>query len=102
MLVAYLAFKQVCSRWATPEELKLSARRAWQVKAWTIAWSWSWGARISGCGWIRFAASWRDQLSRLPYKIEYVDLRYPNGFAVRMPDYKPGRAPRPCRVRRPE
>ena len=41
----------------------------------------------------RFVAIWRQELSRLPYRMEYVDLRYPNGFAVKMPDYVPGRQP---------
>jgi len=36
----------------------------------------------------RFAEYWKGNLAALPYKIEYVDMRYPNGFAVRMPDYK--------------
>lgn len=38
----------------------------------------------------RFAASWKTRLAGLPYEIDYVDLRYPNGFAVHMPGYKPG------------
>ena len=36
----------------------------------------------------RFAQYWKSKLAALPYSIEYVDMRYPNGFAVRMPDYK--------------
>jgi cell division protein FtsQ len=35
-----------------------------------------------------FAAHWKGTLATLPYRIESVDMRYPNGFAVRMPDYK--------------
>ena len=36
----------------------------------------------------RFVDHWPRSLATLPYRITYVDLRYPNGFAVRMPDYK--------------
>ncbi len=100
MLAAYLAFKQVLQPVGVlPEELKLSARRAWQVKLDNSV-VLELGRQDIGLRVGRFAASWRDQLSRLPYKIEYVDLRYPNGFAVRMPDYKPGKGtpamPRPA------
>lgn len=41
------------------------------------------GERLS-----RFVEHWPRSLATLPYRITYVDLRYPNGFAVRMPDYK--------------
>lgn len=37
----------------------------------------------------RFVEYWPRSLGTLPYRIEYVDLRYPNGFAVKMPDFKP-------------
>ena len=54
MLAAYLAFKQVLQPVGVlPEELKLSARRAWQVKLDNSV-ILSWGARTSGCGWAAF------------------------------------------------
>ncbi|MGE8355002.1 MAG: cell division protein FtsQ/DivIB [Microvirgula sp.] len=69
--------------------LKLSERRAWDVML-------SNGVQlrlghddVEG-RMARFVAVWQQELVKLPYRIEYVDLRYPNGFAVRMPDYKPG------------
>ena len=34
-------------------------------------------------------AAYPATLGSLNRNVEYVDLRYPNGFAVRMPDYKP-------------
>jgi cell division protein FtsQ len=33
----------------------------------------------------RYIAAYRDGLSRLSFTVEYVDLRYPRGFAVRVP-----------------
>lgn len=71
----------------TPAVLTLTDRRSWQVQL-------NNGVRLElGRGdvvarVVRFARYWRDTLAGLPYRIEAVDLRYPNGFAVRMPDYK--------------
>lgn len=91
MLAAYLAFKQVLQPVGVlPNELALSARRAWQVTL-DNGVILELGRQDIGLRINRFATSWREQLSRLPYRIDYVDLRYPNGFAVRMPDYKPGK-----------
>lgn len=70
-----------------PVKLWLSERRAWQVELDN-------GVKLElGRDRMeerlrRFAAHWGSALAALPYRIEYVDLRYPNGFAVRMPDYK--------------
>lgn len=45
----------------------------------------------------RFAMAYPNSLARLDQPFEYVDLRYPNGFSVRMPGFKPSenRAVRP-------
>ena len=70
-----------------PQEIWLSPRRAWQVGLDN-------GVKLDlGRGDVearvgRFALYWKDKLAALPYHIDYVDMRYPNGFAVRMPDYK--------------
>lgn len=70
-----------------PARLWLSDRRAWRVEL-------NNGIRLElGRGEVesrvtRFASYWKDTLGALPYHIEYVDMRYPNGFAVRMPDYR--------------
>ncbi|MGL4605032.1 MAG: cell division protein FtsQ/DivIB, partial [Iodobacter sp.] len=37
----------------------------------------------------RFVTAYPNSLALLKQPFEYVDLRYPNGFAVRLPDYKP-------------
>jgi cell division protein FtsQ len=37
----------------------------------------------------RFVTAYPNSLALLKQPFEYVDLRYPNGFAVRLPDFKP-------------
>lgn len=41
----------------------------------------------------RFAAAYAQTLAKLPQPSDYVDLRYPNGFALRMPEseHEPGK-----------
>ena len=73
-------------------ELVLSDRRAWRMKL-DNGLELELGRDEVGPRLDRFVAIWRQELSRLPYRMEYVDLRYPNGFAVKMPDYVPGRQP---------
>lgn len=38
----------------------------------------------------RLVAAWPQTLARMPPQHEYVDLRYPNGFALRLADAKGG------------
>ena len=38
----------------------------------------------------RLVAAWPQTLARMPMKHEHVDLRYPNGFALRVADAKGG------------
>jgi cell division protein FtsQ len=45
----------------------------------------------------RFVAAYPDTLGKLEPRLDYVDLRYPNGFALRLPD---ARAPAPRRLPR--
>ncbi|BEV72499.1 MULTISPECIES: cell division protein FtsQ/DivIB [unclassified Paludibacterium] len=71
--------------------LVLSDRRAWSVELDN-------GVHIElGRGDVenralRFTTHWKGTLARLPYPISYVDMRYPNGFAVRMPGYQASQA----------
>lgn len=64
--------------------LSLSARRAWSLEMDN-------GVHIElGRGDVekralRFVSNWKATLAQLPYRMTYVDMRYPNGFAVRMP-----------------
>ena len=70
-----------------PQRIWLSPRRAWRVEMDN-------GVQVElGRGEVEkraalFAEHWKGTLAVLPYRIESVDMRYPNGFAVRMPDYK--------------
>ena len=36
----------------------------------------------------RFVAAYPQTLAKMPQRHEYVDLRYPNGFALRVADMK--------------
>ena len=83
-----------------PEELKLSARRAWQVKLDNSV-ILELGRQDIGLRVGRFAASWRDQLSRLPYKWNMWICATPTALPCACRT-KAGQGARPCRVRRPE
>lgn len=90
----FLRYAQVLAPLGTPlEALILSPRRAWQ-------------ARLAGGLTIqlgrdapndpvdgrleRFVAVHPQTLARMQRKHDYVDLRYPNGFAMRVPELKGG------------
>jgi cell division protein FtsQ len=90
----YQRYAQLLAPLGTPlEALILSPRRAWQ-------------ARLGGGLTIelgrdapndpvdgrleRFVAVHPQTLARMQRKHEYVDLRYPNGFALRVPELKGG------------
>jgi cell division protein FtsQ len=78
---------------ATPERLTLSPRYAWRmrlddglaVELGRDAPNDPVEARLG-----RLVAAWPQTLARMPMKHEQVDLRYPNGFALRMADAKGG------------
>jgi cell division protein FtsQ len=67
-----------------PAVMELSARGAWRLAL-------AGGTRLElGREQLderlaRFVAAYRDGLHRLSFEVEYVDLRYPHGFAVRVP-----------------
>lgn len=50
----------------------------------------------------RFVTAYSHSLARLRQPFEYVDLRYPNGFAVRLPEYKPEAASAPAPAAKPK
>jgi cell division protein FtsQ len=82
----------------TPVEIQVTARRAWQVRlgsGLTLALGRdSIEARLA-----RFVAAHERTLGRLGRRIDYVDLRYANGFAVRIPELRHEK-PQPGRGRR--
>lgn len=71
----------------TPVEVQVTARRAWQVKlesGMTLAL----GRDSIETRLARFVAVHGRTLGRLRRRIDYVDLRYANGFAVRIPELR--------------
>lgn len=71
-----------------PTELSLSARRAWIIKL-DDGTHLELGREQVKDRLGKFVAAYPATLGALGRPVDYVDLRYPNGFAVRMPDYKP-------------
>ena len=77
-----------------PERVTLTARHAWQLR---LASGLSLelgrdGAEAVEQRFARFVAAWPESLGRLPQRAgsepRYVDLRYPNGFALRVAQWK--------------
>jgi cell division protein FtsQ len=70
-----------------PAQVQVSARRAWQIRledGLTI----ELGRQQIEARLSRFSVSYERTLGRLQRRIEHVDLRYVNGFAVRIPELK--------------
>jgi cell division protein FtsQ len=90
MALRYLRFAQaVAPLGARPERLVLTPRLAWQLRLdnglhvmlGRDAESAEWRLR-------KFALAYPATLGRLARPHEYVDLRYPNGFALRVPELR--------------
>jgi len=82
----------------TPVQVQVTPRRAWQVKlesGTTLAL----GRENIEARLARFVAVHDRALGRLGRRIDYVDLRYANGFAVRIPELRHEKA-EPKRGRR--
>jgi len=82
----------------TPVQVQVTARRAWQVRLQ--------GGLLLELGreniearFARFVALHNQTIGRLERRIDYVDLRYANGFAVRVPELR-NEKPEPKRGRR--
>src|SRR5262245_57169681 len=73
---------------AAPVQVQVSARRAWQVKL-DNGLTLELGREQVEARLARFVGAYERTLGRLGRRIEHVDLRYGNGFAVRMPGLKP-------------
>jgi len=74
----------------TPERVILTPRHAWQLR---LAGGLNLelgrdAAEAVERRLARFVAAWPDSLGRLQRRPEHVDLRYPNGFALRIPEWK--------------
>lgn len=82
----YLTFQQ----YLTPlnleiSELKLNPRQAWELKL-KNGLVLSLGREQVEQRVSRFALVYNQTIKRLPRTVQYIDLRYPNGFAVRIAD----------------
>lgn len=74
----------------TPVEVQVTARRAWQVKL-ASGMTLALGREDVEARLARFVAAHERTLGRLGRRIDYVDLRYANGFAVRIPELRNGK-----------
>ncbi|HEX6008245.1 MAG TPA: cell division protein FtsQ/DivIB [Burkholderiales bacterium] len=70
-----------------PQQLRVTARRAWQVKL-EDGMTLELGREEVEPRLARFIAAYRLTLAPLTRKVEVVDLRYGNGFAVRIPELR--------------
>ena len=97
--IQYLYFRRsLAAIGETPVEVQLTARRAWQVKlasGMTIVL----GRESVEARLARFVAVHDRTLGQLGRRIDYVDLRYANGFAARIPELRHEKA-EPRRGRR--
>lgn len=82
----------------TPVEIQVTARRAWQVRL-ASGMTLALGREAIEARLSRFVAAHERSLGRLGRRIDYVDLRYANGFAVRIPELRHEK-PQPGRGRR--
>ncbi len=82
----------------TPVEVQVTARRAWQVKL-ASGMTLALGRENIEARLARFVAVHDRTLGQLGRRIDYVDLRYANGFAARIPELRQEKA-EPRRGRR--
>ena len=77
-----------------PVEVQLSPRRAWQLRldnGITLAV----GREQVAARFTRFISAYPQTIAALGRRVDYVDLRYSNGFAVRVPELAPVKPPAP-------
>lgn len=71
----------------TPVQVRLSPRRAWEVRL-DSGPTLELGRERVEARLAQFVAAYSRTLGRLERRIDYVDLRYANGFAVRIPELR--------------
>lgn len=76
-----------------PAQVQVSPRRAWQVKL-ESGLTLELGREQIEARLARFIAAYGRTIGTLERRIDYVDLRYPAGFAVRVPDLPVEKSPR--------
>jgi cell division protein FtsQ len=86
----YLAFRELVAPLGTePTHVTLSARYAWQVRlanGLVLELGRDQARQSPEERLARFVAAYPRTAAQLNQRIGYVDLRYPNGFAVRLPE----------------
>ncbi len=89
----YLRFATLVAPLAAPvERVVLTQRFAWQLRlAGGLDIMLGRDADLAEERLRRFVAVYETTLKKMSRRHEYVDLRYPNGFALRMPELKGGR-----------
>jgi len=81
----YMSFKQqLASLKLAPKQVILSPRRAWQLKL-DNGMVVELGRDQVATRLTKFISVYDRTLGAIQRKVQYVDLRYPNGFAVRVP-----------------
>lgn len=70
-----------------PVQVQVSPRRAWQIRL-EDGLTLELGREQIEARLARFVTVYERTLGKLARRIEYVDLRYANGFAVRIPEFK--------------
>jgi len=75
-----------------PAQLRVSPRRAWQVKL-ENGLTLELGREQIEARLARFVTAYGRTIARLGRRVDYVDLRYPNGFAVLVPELAREKAP---------
>jgi cell division protein FtsQ len=81
---------------AAPVQVRVSPRRAWQLRL-DNGLTLELGREQVEARLARFVGAYGATIARLGADIRHVDLRYANGFAVRVPDPGSGQAPRRAR-----
>lgn len=74
----------------TPVQVQISPRRAWRLQL-ESGLTLELGRESVEARLARFVAVYERTLARLGRRLDYVDLRYANGFAVRIPELRPSR-----------
>jgi cell division protein FtsQ len=82
---------------AAPVQVRVSPRRAWQLKL-DNGLTLELGREQVEERLARFVGAYDRSLGRLGRRIEHVDLRYGNGFAVRLPGLKPAQPAKRAQV----
>lgn len=73
----------------TPVQVVVSSRRAWQIRL-DGGTEVELGRENMEARLARFVSVYDRTIGKLNRRVEYVDLRYPNGFAVRIPELREG------------